>query len=258
MQFVDTHAHLNDEQFDADIEDVILRAEEASVSRIIVCGYDIYSSKKAVALAQQFDAVYATVGIHPHDAEAVDDVSLGLLTELARQPKVVAIGEIGMDFHYDLCSRVVQAEAFEAQVNLAGQLDLPIVIHSRDSISESVQILSTKAKKIVGGVFHCYAGDEEMLQRVLALGMYVGFDGPVTFKNAKRATIRALHCCPLNRLLLETDCPYLTPEPYRGRRNEPAYLTCIADKVASILGVSTQYLANVTSQNARALFGKLA
>jgi len=255
MQFIDTHAHLNDEQFAQDVGEVIARAAEVSVDRIVVCGYDIHSSRRAVQLARKYDGVFATVGIHPHDAATVDEASLGLLTELAKQPKVLAIGEIGLDFHYSFCPRNIQAEAFEAQVNLAAQLNLPIVIHSRDSIAESVQILSSKAKKIVGGVFHCYGGDEEILQRVLALGMYIGFDGPITYKDASKLTT-VLHCCPLDRILLETDCPYLAPEPIRGRRNEPAHLPYIAEKIAQILGVSKQYVATLTSRNARALFGK--
>lgn len=255
MHYIDTHAHLNDEQYSQDVGEVIARAAEANVDRIIVCGYDIHSSRRAVQLARQYDGVFATVGIHPHDAATVDEASLSLLSELAKQPKVLAIGEIGMDYHYSFCPRSIQAEAFEAQVNLAAQLDLPIVIHSRDSIADSVQLLSTKVKKIVGGVFHCYGGDEEMLQRVLALGMYIGIDGPITYKNSNKL-IRALHCCPTSRILLETDCPYLTPEPFRGRRNEPANLPYIAEKVAEVLGLSTQYIATLTSQNAQALFGK--
>jgi TatD DNase family protein len=255
MQYIDTHAHLNDEQFNQDVGEVIARAAEKSVERIIVCGYDIHSSRRAVQLARQYDGIFATVGIHPHDAATVDESSLSLLTELAKQPKVLAIGEIGMDYHYTFCPRHIQAEAFEAQVNLAAQLNLPIVIHSRDSIADSIHLLSSKAKKIVGGVFHCYGGDEEILQKVLALGMYIGIDGPITFKDPGKL-VMALRCCPLDRILIETDCPYLAPEPLRGKRNEPAYLPYVAEKVAQILGVSTQYVATLTSRNARTLFGK--
>lgn len=254
MQLIDTHAHLNDEEYQNDLPEIIERAQEASVSKIIVCGYDIISSRKAIQLATKYEPVYAAVGIHPHDAGNVDETAINLIAEMARNPKVVAIGEIGLDYHYSFFPRKTQAEIFEVQINLAAQLNLPIIIHSRESNHDAINILSN-ATKLVGGVFHCYSGDEEMLQGILGLGMYIGIDGPITFKNSN-TLIRVLHCCPINRLLLETDCPYLTPHPLRGRRNEPSYLPYIAEKVASILGVSTQYIASVTTQNARALFGK--
>ena len=254
MQLIDTHAHLNDEKFKDDIDQVVSRAKEASVDKIIVCGYDIVSSRIAIKLANKYESIYATVGIHPHDATNVEDATISLLEEMARNPKVVAIGEIGLDYHYDFSPRKIQTEVFERQIDMAAKLKLPIVIHCRESNLEAINILSN-AKKIIGGVFHCYSGDEEILQKVLALGMYIGIDGPITYRNSEKM-IRALHCCPLNRLLLETDCPYLTPEPLRGKRNEPSYLPLIAEKVAGILGISTQYLATVTTQNARALFGK--
>lgn len=251
---IDTHAHLNDPKFADDIDEVLARAGEAGVERIIVCGFDLESSAAAVELATRYDSVYATVGIHPHDAKSYDAIAERQIEELSRASKVLAIGEIGLDFHYDFSPREMQMAAFEAQINLSGKLGLPIVVHSRESNPEALQVLRHRAANIVGCVFHCFSGDSDFAQSVLDLGFYIGVDGPVTYKASEKLR-RVVEACPLDRLLVETDCPYLTPVPYRGKRNEPAYVRYVAEEVARAKGISLQELADATSNNARRLFG---
>ena len=253
---IDTHAHLNDSKFDSDIDDVISRAETAGVERIIVCGYDMPSSQSAVDLADRYSSVFATVGIHPHDAKNFNDEALQELTELSRNDKVIAIGEIGLDFHYDFSPRPDQFKAFEAQIDLANKLSLPIVIHSRESNPEALQVLKTNIAKIDGCVFHCFSGDEDCAREVLELGFYIGVDGPLTFKNSA-VLRRVVEICPQDRLLIETDCPYLTPLPYRGKRNEPAYLRYVIEEVARIWEISVEQADEITTQNAHMLFREM-
>lgn len=250
----DTHAHLNDPKFANDLEETIKRAQAAGVGRIVVPGYDITSSKAAVEIAARFECVYATVGIHPHDSKHCDDEALAALAELAGSPKVVAIGEIGLDFHYDFSPRPKQFDAFRAQIDLAGTLRLPIVVHSRESNPEVMQVLKENVKKVHKGVFHCFSGDEVFAYEVLDAGLFIGVDGPVTYKASEKLR-RVIAMCPMDRLLLETDCPYLSPLPYRGKRNEPAYLSYVAEEVARVKGVSVEELAAQTSKTAQDFFG---
>jgi TatD DNase family protein len=233
---------------------VIARANDAGVGRIIVCGYDLPSSGAAVELAERYDCVFATVGVHPHDAKSYHDETPMRLTELSRRPKVLAIGEIGLDFHYDFSPRPNQIRAFESQIDLAGSLNLPIVIHSRESNPEALQVLRAHASNIVGGVFHHFSGDEDFARQVLDMGFYIGIDGPVTYKASEKSR-RVVEMCPLDRILVETDCPYLTPIPHRGKRNEPAYVRYVVEEIARIKGKTIEELAEVTTRNARALFG---
>jgi TatD DNase family protein len=254
LSLIDTHAHLNDARFESDVDEVIARAKAAGVERMIVCGYDLESSRASVQLAGRFEGAYATVGIHPHDAKSYSAEIESAIEELSRAPKVLAIGEIGLDYHYDLSPRCAQVAAFEAQVDLAAKLGLPIVVHSRESNDEALQVLAGRAGNIIAGVFHCFSGDVAFARAVLDRGFYIGIDGPVTYKASDklRAVVEA---CPLDRLLIETDCPYLTPVPHRGRRNEPAYVRYVAEEAARVKGISFEELAEATSANARKLFG---
>ena len=251
---IDTHAHLNDPKFSHDLPDVISRAEDAGVGRIIVCGYDIKTSRTAVDLASRYESIHATVGVYPHDSKTFDDKSLAVLADLSTYAKVLAIGEIGLDFHYDFSPRPDQFAAFEAQIELAGSLDLPIVIHSRESNPEVMQVLRGRLANIKAGVFHCFSGDEDFAREVLDAGFHIGVDGPITYQASEKLR-RVVAMCPDDRLLIETDCPYLTPIPHRGKRNEPAYVRYVAEEVARVKGTTIQIVAEQTSRNARALFG---
>ncbi|MCE5315218.1 MAG: TatD family hydrolase [Armatimonadota bacterium] len=254
ITIIDTHAHLNDPKFAADLDNVIARANDAGVGRIIVPGYDMPSSRAAVELAKRYECIFATVGVHPHDARNYDDEVADELIKLAQCAKVVAIGEIGLDFHYDFSPRPDQRRAFELQIDLAANLKLPIVIHSRESNSEVMQVLETRMSNIVGGVFHFFSGDCDFARRVLDAGFYIGADGPITYKSSEDQR-KVVEMCPSDRLLVETDCPYLSPVPYRGKRNEPAYVRYVLEEVARVKGMTVEELAEITTRNAKALFG---
>jgi TatD DNase family protein len=251
MQLIDSHAHVHFPHFDADRDAVIERARQAGLVAIVDIGTDLASSRAALALAEQHDFIYATVGVHPHDAKTVDQKVLDELRSLARHPKVVAIGEIGLDYYRDLSPRPIQRRAFADQLALATELELPVVIHSRDAHDD---VLATLRDWDGVGVMHTYAAGPERLDDVLAMGFYIGLSGPVTFSNARRLR-EVAEMVPLDRLLVETDCPYLTPEPHRGKRNEPAYVRYVVEAVARARGVSTENTANATTENTRRLFG---
>lgn len=256
LRWVDTHAHLDDRKYQADQLEVIQRAMGAGVTTIINIGADLASSRASVKLAEGSPGLYATVGVHPHDAATVDRGALDELRRLAQHPRVVAIGEIGLDYYRDLSPRPQQREAFAAQLDLAASLGKPVVIHDREAHDETVGLLNEWARGGASraGVMHCFAGDLALARRVLDLGFYIGVDGPVTFNNARRL-VELVRQLPADRLLLETDCPYLTPHPHRGRRNEPAYVPLIAQRIAEIKEVSLAWIASVTSANAARLFG---
>ncbi|MGB9870102.1 MAG: TatD family hydrolase [Anaerolineae bacterium] len=247
---VDSHAHLDFPEFEPDREAVIARARAVGVVAILNVGADLESSRASVALAQQYDFIYAAIGVHPHDAKTLTPTALEELRALARHPKVVAMGEIGLDYYRDLSPRPVQRQAFADQLALAAELGLPVVVHSRDALDDTLSILRGWTG---GGVLHSYSGGPERLQEVLAMGLHIGLSGPVTFPNAHRLrTVAAT--VPLDRLLIETDCPYLTPEPYRGRRNEPAYVWYVAGAVARARGMPAEEVARATAENAARLF----
>jgi TatD DNase family protein len=250
---IDSHAHLDDARFDADREQVLARARAGGVELMITIGADLESSRQSVALAEGHPFVYAAVGIHPHDAPSLDDAALATLREWAHHPRVAAIGEIGLDYYRDLSPRLAQQAAFERQLDLAAELGKPVIVHARDADQDLVAILDRWADRL-RGVLHCFSGDAALAARVVEWGWYIGVDGPVTFQNARQLP-DVVRSVPLSRLLLETDSPYLTPHPYRGRRNEPAYLVWVADAVAKLKGVSLAEVERVTSQNARGLFG---
>jgi TatD DNase family protein len=256
---VDSHCHLDLPQFDADRDAVIARMAEGGVRYAINPGVDLASSHVAVALAQQHECIYAAVGIHPHDAKTLDAVALKELKQLAASPRVVAVGEIGLDYYRDLSPRDVQRRAFEAQLELAAELGLPVIVHDRDAHADMLATLRHWCSSLVTrhssvGVLHSFSGDVTMAEQAVAMGFYIGVSGPVTYKNAYRLrdVVRAV---PLERLLIETDAPYLTPHPHRGQRNEPAYVRRVAQAVADVRGLTLEQVAAQTTANAGVLFG---
>lgn len=252
---VDTHAHLDFDDFDADRKEVIQRAREAGVQYIINPGADLKSSRRAVALAESYEDIFAAVGVHPHEASSLTEDVWQELRRLARHPRVVAIGEIGLDYYRDFSPRPAQQEAFRRQLALAAELGLPVIIHDRDAHEDVLTILQ---KWRAEGhdqpiLFHAFSGDWEIARRVLKIGGCIAIGGPVTFTNARRLPAM-LPQLPLERLVVETDCPYLAPHPYRGQRNEPAYLPLVIEKMASLCRRPAEEIARLTTENARRLF----
>jgi TatD DNase family protein len=250
----DTHAHLDDRQFKNDIDQVIKRAREAGISTIINIGHSEASSKKAVEIAAKYPDIFATVGIHPHNAKECSDSTWILLERLARNPRVVAWGEIGLDYYRDLSPRDVQRQVFREQLRMAGEAGLPVVIHDRDAHGDILKIIKENPPG-TGGVFHSYSGSWEMAKELLKRGYYLSFSGPLTYKNA-RQTVEVAAKVPEDRFVVETDCPYLTPEPHRGKRNEPAYVREVVQKIAEIRGIPFEKVARLSSENAARLFGQ--
>ena len=258
---VDTHAHLDMSRFQDDREAAIERARQAQVGAILNVGIDLESSRRAVRLAAEHDAVYAAVGVHPHYARRLDGAALKSLTEMAQQPRVVAVGEIGLDFFRDLAPRDVQMRAFQAQLALATALGKPVIVHDRDAHEEILRTLESWAAELHSsplagrlGVLHTFSGDMSMAEQAIAMGFYLSISGPVTYQNEERLP-EIVRAVPLDRLMVETDCPYLPPHPYRGQRNEPAYVRLVAEKVAELRGIPLATLAQATTENARRLFG---
>lgn len=251
MRLIDSHAHVDFPQFDEDRDAVIERARAEGLVALVNIGTNVSTSRASVELAERHDFIYATVGIHPHDAETADSEALDALRALAQNPRVVAIGEIGLDYYRDYSPRPVQRQAFRDQLALASELDLPVVIHSRDGHDDVLRILSGWEGT---GVLHTYAGGPERLDQILDMGFFIGLSGPVTYAKAQELQ-KVARTAPLDRLLIETDCPYLTPEPHRGRRNEPAYVKFVADAIARTRGASMEDVADATAENARLLFG---
>lgn len=248
----DTHAHLDDRQFEQDREQVITRAQAAGISTIVNIGHTETASREAVRMAEKYPFIYATVGIHPHDAKDCTDKTWELLLRLAQSPRVVAWGEIGLDYFRDLSPREVQRKVLIHQLNLANEAGLPIVIHNRDAHGDILEIIR-QYRPEAGGVFHSYSGSWEMAKILLKMGFYLSFSGPLTYKNAKQALEVAANV-PEDRFVVETDCPYLTPEPFRGRRNEPAYVREVVAKIAELKGIPFEKAAKLSSDNAKKLF----
>ena len=251
---IDTHAHLDDEQFEPDLAAVLDRAREAGVTTIVNASYDLASAARAVQLAAVNPWIYATCGIHPHGAAGVPKDYADQLRVLLARPGVVALGEIGLDYYRDLSPREDQQRVFREQLALARELNLPVVIHNRDAHADVLRILTSDGVGPAGGVMHCFSGSWEMAGQFMKLGLYISLAGPVTFTNAPRLA-EVAQKLPSTRLLVETDCPYLAPVPYRGRRNEPAYVRLVAEKVALMRGIPVEELAVCAAQNARAVFG---
>lgn len=252
---IDTHCHYNHKRFAEDTEDAIARAQEAGVQQMIVVGYDLDSSEQAVALAGAHPGtLFAAVAVHPHDAQHWNAETEARIRELAARPGVVAIGEIGLDFHYDFSPREDQYVAFRAQMRMAKALKLPVIIHCREAYPETLAVLAEEGIAEIGGVMHCWAGNVAEAQQAVALGMKLGFGGTLTFKNAEEVRASAL-AVPSEALLVETDAPYLAPMPHRGKRNEPAYTRLVAEKLAELRGLPFDEIASLTTANARDLFG---
>jgi TatD DNase family protein len=250
----DTHAHLNAIQYNDDVEDVIDRAVNEGVSHIVVVGFDRPTISRAIELAEQYDFIYAAVGWHPVDAIDMTENDLQMIEELAAHPKVVALGEMGLDYYWDKSPKDVQKEVFRKQIALAKKVKLPIIIHNREATADILEILKEENAAEVGGIMHCFTGSIEVAKQCIDMNFYISFGGPVTFKNAKKPKEVAKEI-PLEHLLIETDCPYLTPHPFRGKRNEPSYVKYIAEAIAELKGLSFEEVAVKTSDNAKKLFG---
>ena len=247
----DTHTHYNDRQFDEDRETVLAELPSAGIFRVVNCGTDIPTSRTSIDYAEQYDYIYAACGIHPHDCSHETANWETELCKLLSHPKCVAIGEIGLDYHYDFSPREMQREFFEKQIKLAKELDLPIIVHDREAHADTWELLKKYAPK---GVVHCFSGSAEMARDVVKLGMYIGLGGAVTFKNAKKP-VEVAKCVPDDRLLLETDCPYMAPVPFRGRRCDSRLIPWAAEVIADVRGCAPQTLIDRTTENALRLFG---
>lgn len=249
---IDTHAHLQMKDYNSDRQAVIKRAKAEGIEYIINASFDIPSSQLAVKLADENEGLFASVGIHPHDAKTLDERALEILRELAKNKKVVAIGEIGLDYYRDLSPRTVQRSAFIAQMNLARELNLPIIIHNRDSFEDMITILKENFDGL-SGVMHCFSGDQDFADKCLELGLYISFAGPVTYPNSVVLQKIATNI-PKNKFFVETDCPYLSPQFMRGKRNEPSYIKAVAKKLAELRHDTLPNISKYTSENAIALF----
>lgn len=255
---IDTHCHLDFEWFDEDREAMIARALEAGVKRMIVPAIDLAGCTAVLRLAEQYDEVYAAVGIHPNSTADWQDSWIGELRPFAQHEKVVAIGEIGLDYYRDHSPRPVQQQALRAQLELAAELDLPVILHNRESNEDIIRLL--QESPLVGrdnpGVLHSFAADWPTAEAALAMGFYLGFTGPVTYKKADELR-RIVAQVPLDRILVETDAPFLAPQQYRGKRNEPAYVRFVAERIAALHGLETAEFAQISTANAQRLFAKL-
>lgn len=248
--YFDSHAHLDDPRFDADRDEIFAAlAEQGPVMNV---GCDLASSERSVALAQKYPFVYAAVGSHPDDADHVDGKLLDAYRRLCAEKKVRAIGEIGLDYHYEDVPRAQQIIAFEQQLELAEALKLPVIVHEREAHGDAMDIVMRHPD--VRGVFHCFSGSKEMALWLVERGWYIGFTGVLTFKNARRA-VEAAQALPLDRILIETDCPYMAPEPYRGRRNDSRFVPLVAAKLAELRGLTQQEAGEITAENAKRLYG---
>ena len=249
--FFDTHAHYDDRAFDDDREDLLNAVFASGVDAVINPGCDLPSSRKASELAEKYSCVWFAAGIHPEELADIPENYPDVLRSLAAHPKCVAIGEIGLDYYWDVSQKALQKEIFEVQLDLAEELHLPVIIHDREAHGDCLE--TVKKHPGVFGVFHCYSGSAEMAYELLRMGWYIGFDGPVTYKNARK-TLEVLEITPLNRILIETDSPYLSPVPLRGRRNDSRNLQYIAARIAEAKNITAEEAAAVTAENAKRLF----
>lgn len=246
-----THTHLNDKKFNDNYKEVIEETLAKGIKMVVV-GYDLESSQKAINIAEEFDGVYAAVGLHPSDSSVFSDEYMNQIEALVSHEKVIAIGECGLDYYWDSCPRDIQEKSFEAQILMSLKYDLPLVVHSRDALDATYQQLKKHAP--IKGIMHCYSGSAEMAPKFIELGMYISLAGPVTFKNA-RVPKEVATLVDLDKLLVETDCPYLTPHPFRGKENRAYYVTYVVDAIAELKGISSKEVANQTYINALDVFG---
>ena len=246
----DTHSHYDDERFDADRAELLSSLPSKGVDKIVSCGCDIQSCKANQALAAKYGFFYFAAGFHPENLEGAGLEDLKQIRELAADKKCLAIGEIGLDYHWMSSTKEVQKAFFEKQLELANELDMPVVVHDREAHGDTMELLKKHKPK---GVMHCFSGSAEMAREVVKLGMFIGLNGVVTFKNARKS-LEVVKEIPLERLVLETDCPYLAPEPNRGKRNDSSFIPFIAERISETLGIPAQQILDITSQNAKTLF----
>ena len=251
MRLFDTHAHLLSEKFDEDRDELIARLPQLGIAGMIEVGTTVSDSVKAIQLTEKTDYIYATIGVHPHEAAEAEPDYIEQLRALAANPKVLAIGEIGLDYHYDFSPRDVQREVFARQLELARELELPVAIHMREATQDTLAIL--REHKMTRGVMHCFSGSAETAEICVDMGLHVSFTGSVTFKNARKV-VEAAAVVPMDRLMAETDCPYLSPEPVRGRRNDPSNVRYVIEKLAEIKGVAPEEMAEINIRNAKGLY----
>lgn len=249
--YFDSHAHYNDERFDEDRDILLNRIHEEGVEFIINIGADMPSSRESISLAETYSFIYATVGVHPHDVSTMTMDDIEALEEIARHPKVVGIGEIGLDYYYNHSAKEEQIKWFKAQLELAKKLELPVSIHSRDASQLTFDLI--KEGGIKEGVIHCFSGSKELAVEYVKRGFHIGIGGALTFKNARK-TVEVVERIPLESILIETDCPYLTPVPHRGKRNDSSYLPFIIQKIAEIKGITEEEVARITLENTKKLF----
>ncbi len=254
MELVDSHGHILDKCFENDLNDVVKRAKENGVNKIICSAYNLFSSKRAVELSRQFAEVYSTVGLHPENVLDDDfENSFDKFANLAKDEKCVAIGEIGLDYHFTTETKDLQKLIFDRQISFANELNLPVVVHSRDAMGDTIEILQNNTPKRES-LLHCYGGSIESAKILIKLGFSFSFGGVVTFKNAKNV-VEVVRQLPVEKILLETDCPYMTPVPFRGQRNEPKNVVYVADAIARIKGMTIEEVAKITTENAKRVFG---
>ena len=252
--YIDSHAHLDAEEFSSDLDEVVERARAAGVRLIITIGSTLEASTRGLEIAARHDGVFAAVGIHPHDVAGVDDTTYDALRTLLQSEKVVALGEVGLDYYRDYAPRDLQQRRFREQVRIARRAALPIIVHTREAHADTLRILEEEGAQEVGGVFHCFSGSAEVMKRCVQLGFYISLAGPVTYPKADKLRLIA-QAVPVERLLIETDCPFLAPQAHRGRRNEPAYVTLVAEKIAELRGLWPSDVGRIALANARELFG---
>ena len=249
---IDTHGHYDDEQFDVDREMLLTNLKERGLKAIVTVGASMQTSENALALAHQYPAVYAAVGVHPDEVGELNDDALARLEEMCHDPKVVAVGEIGLDYHWDVEPREVQQKWFIRQLDLARKVGLPVNIHSRDASEDTFRIIKEHASDLTG-IIHCFSGSKELAAEYVKLGYYIGVGGVVTFKNGKKLK-SVVEAIPLTSIVLETDCPYLAPEPNRGKRNESAYIQYVAEEIARLKGISVEEVLIQTEINAKQVY----
>lgn len=252
--YIDTHVHLNADQYEEDLQEVINRALEANVTKMVVVGFDRNTIEKAMQLAADYPFIYAVIGWHPVDAIDCTEEDLQWIEELSANEKVVGIGETGLDYYWDKSPKDVQQALFRKQIRLAQKVKLPIIIHNREATEDVVRILHEEEAHLTGGIMHCYGGSVETAKQCIDMNFMISLGGPVTFKNAKKPKDVATEI-PLEHLLIETDAPYLAPHPHRGKRNEPALVTLVAEEIARLKGISVEEVAAATTQNAKKFFG---
>jgi TatD DNase family protein len=249
----DTHAHYDDEQFDIDREFLIGSFKDAGIGNVVDIGASLETSQKAIDIAHEYDFFYAAVGVHPSEVEELNEDNIKKLYEWSRDDKCVAIGEIGLDYHWPDPAPELQKKWFKAQLDIAREVELPVVIHSRDAAADTLDILKSERVGEIGGVVHCFSYSREVAKQCVDMGLYIGIGGVLTFKNGRKM-VEVVEQTPMDRILLETDCPYLAPEPFRGKRNNSTYLPYVVSKMAEIKGISEEEVIRITEENAKRMY----